>query len=147
MELALISLIAVACSTAMSILAFMIGRCGRKLPIDGMLPRVVYSARFSPETDRPRPAPEPPRPSWPSADKHRAAAPHLAGAPPPQNSKLCATTDTMPRLPPRRSSQGSNHLPAPTGGTDTGFRRSGGIGCATARASLLPDCDALGLVA
>jgi hypothetical protein len=33
----------------------MIGRCGRKLPIDGMLPRVVYSARFTPEADRPRP--------------------------------------------------------------------------------------------
>jgi hypothetical protein len=69
MELAVITLIALACSTVMSILAFMIGRCGRKLPIDGMLPRVVCSARFSPEVGRPRPAPEPARPSWPSADK------------------------------------------------------------------------------
>ena len=68
MELAVITLIALACSTAMSILAFMIGRCGRKLPIDGMLPRVAYSARFSPVADRPRPAPEPARPSWPSAN-------------------------------------------------------------------------------
>ena len=67
MELALISLIAVACSAAMSILAFMIGRCGRKLPIDGMLPRVVHSARFSREKDRPRPVPEPARPTWPNA--------------------------------------------------------------------------------
>jgi len=47
----------------MSILAFMVGRCGRKLPIDGMLPRVVYSARFNPEKDKPRPAPEPARPT------------------------------------------------------------------------------------
>jgi hypothetical protein len=68
MELAAIILVALACSTAMSILAFMVGRCGRKLPIDGMLPRVGYSARFSPEKDRPRPAPEPAQPSWPSAD-------------------------------------------------------------------------------
>jgi hypothetical protein len=57
MELAVITLIALACSTVMSILAFMIGRCGRKLPIDGMLPRVVCSARFSPVADRPRPRP------------------------------------------------------------------------------------------
>jgi hypothetical protein len=64
----LIALIALICATAMSVLAFMIGRCGRKLPIDGMLPRVVYSARFSPEPDRPCPAPEPARPSWPAAD-------------------------------------------------------------------------------
>jgi hypothetical protein len=48
MQLAIISLIALACATAMSALAYMIGRCGRKLPIDGMLPRVVYSARFTP---------------------------------------------------------------------------------------------------
>jgi hypothetical protein len=41
MELAVVILSALACSTAMSILAFMVGRCGRKLPIDGMLPRVV----------------------------------------------------------------------------------------------------------
>jgi hypothetical protein len=68
MELAVIALAAVACSTAMSILAFMVGRCGRKLPIDGMLPRVVHSARFSPDKDRPRPAPEPATPRWPDAD-------------------------------------------------------------------------------
>jgi hypothetical protein len=55
MELAVITLIALGCSTVMSILAFMIGRCGRKLPTDGMLPRVVCSARFSPEAGRPRP--------------------------------------------------------------------------------------------
>ena len=68
MELAGIILIALACSTAMSILTFMVGRCGRKLPIDGMLPRVVHSARFSPEEDGPRPASQPAKPTWPSDD-------------------------------------------------------------------------------
>jgi hypothetical protein len=67
MGLAVIALFALACSTAMSILAFMVGRCSRKLPIDGMLPRVVHSARFSPGKDRPRPAPESARPNWPYA--------------------------------------------------------------------------------
>lgn len=71
MQLAIIALIALACATAMSVLAFLIGRCGRKLPIDGMLPRVVYSARFSPGPDRPRPAPEPQDPAGPLLTKHR----------------------------------------------------------------------------
>jgi hypothetical protein len=62
MELAVITLAAAACSAAISTLAFMVGRCGRKLPIDGTLPRVVHSARFSPDKDRLRPAPEPARP-------------------------------------------------------------------------------------
>ena len=66
MEVAVIILVAIACSTAMSLLAFMVGRCGRKLPIDGMLPRIAYSARFSPE-DGPR-LPDPTRPNWPNAD-------------------------------------------------------------------------------
>jgi hypothetical protein len=65
MELAVIILFALACSTAMSILAFMVGRCGRKLPIDEMLPRIVHSARFGPEKDT---APAPARPGWPYAD-------------------------------------------------------------------------------
>ena len=47
MELAVIILFALASSAAMSILAFMIGRCARRLPIDGTLPRVVCSARFT----------------------------------------------------------------------------------------------------
>jgi hypothetical protein len=68
MELAVIILVALTCSAAMSILAFMVGRCGRKLPIDEILPSVVHSARFSPKKDRPHPAPEPARPSWPSTD-------------------------------------------------------------------------------
>jgi hypothetical protein len=65
MELAAIALYALACSAAMSILAFMVGRCGRKLPIDGMLPRVVHSARFSPDKEGLHPAPELARPDWP----------------------------------------------------------------------------------
>lgn len=65
MELAVFTLVALVCSTAMSFLAFMVGRCGRKLPVDGMLPRVVHSARFSHEKDRPCRAPEPARPGWP----------------------------------------------------------------------------------
>jgi hypothetical protein len=63
MDLAVIILVAVTCSAMMSILAFMIGRCARRLPIDGMLPRVVHSARFSTDKDTPRPVPEPGRPS------------------------------------------------------------------------------------
>jgi hypothetical protein len=53
MELAVITLLALACSTAIS----------RKLPIDGMLPRVVHSAQFNPDENRPRPGQEPARPS------------------------------------------------------------------------------------
>jgi hypothetical protein len=67
-ELAVIALLALACSAVISILAFMIGRCARKLPIDGMLPPVVHTARFSPEKDKSLPAPEPTRPTWPHAD-------------------------------------------------------------------------------
>jgi hypothetical protein len=67
MELAVIILVALACSTAMSIIAFMAGRCGRKLPIDGVLPRVVHSTRFNPGPHRQHPAPEPERPDWPHA--------------------------------------------------------------------------------
>jgi hypothetical protein len=67
MELVVIALSALACAAVMSILAFMIGRCGRKLPIDGMLPRVVHSARFSPGKDGHAPAPEPARPNQPHA--------------------------------------------------------------------------------
>jgi hypothetical protein len=67
MELAVIIVFTLACSTAVGVLAFMVGRCGRKLPIDGMLPRVVHSARFPHEKDRPRHAPEPSRPGWPQA--------------------------------------------------------------------------------
>jgi len=39
------------CSIALSVVTFLVGRCGRKLPIDNALPRVVRSIRFSPEND------------------------------------------------------------------------------------------------
>jgi hypothetical protein len=65
MELAIITLFNLACSAAMSILAFMIGRCARKLPIDGTLSHVVHSARFSLECDRKYPAPGSAGSNWP----------------------------------------------------------------------------------
>ena len=49
----IIFLLVVGCSILMSCVAFLVGRCGRKLPVDGMLPRVVHSARFGPERDQP----------------------------------------------------------------------------------------------
>lgn len=55
MELAVITLVALTCSITMSVLAFMVGRCARRLPIDGMLPRVVRSTRFSPGEAMPPP--------------------------------------------------------------------------------------------
>ena len=63
MEPAAIIPVALACSTAMSILAFMVGRCGRKLPIDGMLPASSTAHGPEPEKHTPRPAPELARPS------------------------------------------------------------------------------------
>jgi hypothetical protein len=65
MELAAIIFVALACSAAMGVLGFMVGRCGRKLPIDRMLPYVVHSARFDPGEDSPHPAPEPTPPGRP----------------------------------------------------------------------------------
>ena len=64
MELAVITLIALACTITMSVPAFMVGRCARKLPIDGMLPRVVRSAQFSPGEDKPHPVQEPAKSDW-----------------------------------------------------------------------------------
>jgi hypothetical protein len=66
MDLVVITFFALACSTAMSIVAFMVGRCGRRLPIDGMLPRVVHSARSGPEKDG-RPYAGTREPRWPHA--------------------------------------------------------------------------------
>jgi hypothetical protein len=82
MELAVIALLTLACSAVMSILAFMIGRCGRKLPIDGMLPRVVRSARFSPEKDRSRPRQNPQHPPGPTPARYCQQRPGAADAPP-----------------------------------------------------------------
>jgi hypothetical protein len=68
MDLAVITIFALMSSTAMSILAFMIGRCARRLPIDGMLPRVVRAARFGPKTDSPGHERALAKPGWPEAD-------------------------------------------------------------------------------
>ncbi|MGD0066124.1 MAG: hypothetical protein ABSB76_22095 [Streptosporangiaceae bacterium] len=53
MELVIVILFAIMCSAAQGIIDFMAGRCARRLPVGGMLPQVVYSARFGPETSRP----------------------------------------------------------------------------------------------
>jgi hypothetical protein len=45
-------LLLIGCSILMSCVAFLVGRCGRKLPMDDMLPRVVHSARFGAERDQ-----------------------------------------------------------------------------------------------
>jgi hypothetical protein len=49
MALVMCMLFGLACSLALSIVAFLIGRCGRRLPIDDMLPRAVHSARWGPD--------------------------------------------------------------------------------------------------
>ena len=67
MELVVIIFFALTCSSAMSIVAFMVGRCGRRLPVDGTLPRVVHSARFGPLKNQPSPTLEPAEPRWPYA--------------------------------------------------------------------------------
>jgi hypothetical protein len=55
MDLLMITFFAIVCSVAMSIVAFMVGRRGRRFPVDAMLPRVVYSARFVQENEGPSP--------------------------------------------------------------------------------------------
>jgi hypothetical protein len=39
------------CSGVLSVVTFLVGRCGRRLPIDGALPRIVQSARFDSADD------------------------------------------------------------------------------------------------
>ncbi len=63
----IIFLFLVGCSILMSCVAFLVGRCGRKLPVDDVLPRVVYSARFGPERDQPRTPPCSAEARWPDA--------------------------------------------------------------------------------
>jgi hypothetical protein len=46
MAMAIYLLFAFVCSLAMSSVAFMVGRCGRRLPIDSVLPRTVHGARW-----------------------------------------------------------------------------------------------------
>ena len=57
MFIVIYTLLLLGCSTVLSVVAFLVGRCGRRLPVDDMLPRVVRSARFGsedPGTARPR---------------------------------------------------------------------------------------------
>jgi hypothetical protein len=61
---AIYTLLLVGCSIVLSTVTFLIGRCGRRLPIDGALPRVVHSARF-PASDNQSQTPGPGR--WPQA--------------------------------------------------------------------------------
>jgi hypothetical protein len=63
MIIVICTLFAFAGSVVMSAVAFLVGRCGRKLPVDGTLPRVVRSAWFGP-ADR---SCAMPRNSWPNA--------------------------------------------------------------------------------
>jgi hypothetical protein len=51
MFIVIYTLLLLACSTALSVVTFLVGRCGRRLPLDGTLPRVVHSARFDREDD------------------------------------------------------------------------------------------------
>jgi len=53
------------CSFAASAIAFLAGRCGRRLPVDGQLPRVVQTARFGRADGQPRVAAQATKPSWP----------------------------------------------------------------------------------
>jgi len=67
MVIVLYTLLLLGCSTVLSVVAFLVGRYGRKLPIDDMLPRVLHTARFEPEDDRPRSLPGGSGPKWPHA--------------------------------------------------------------------------------
>jgi hypothetical protein len=53
------------CSIAASAIAFLVGRCGRRLPIDGQLPQVVRTARFGCEGGQPCATTQATKPSWP----------------------------------------------------------------------------------
>jgi hypothetical protein len=66
MDFVVITFLGFACLAAISIVAFMVGRCSRRLPVDAMLPRVVHTARFGDEEGGPL-MPEPAEPHWPHA--------------------------------------------------------------------------------
>jgi hypothetical protein len=67
MLIVIYTLLLLGCSTILSIVAFLVGRCGRKLPIDDILPWVVHSARFGSEDEHSRVVPDRPGPRWPPA--------------------------------------------------------------------------------
>jgi hypothetical protein len=74
MELAALALYALACSTAMSILAFMVGRCGRKLPIDGMLPALSTAHASIPTRTGHAPRRNPRDPTGPTPTERHASS-------------------------------------------------------------------------
>jgi cytosine/uracil/thiamine/allantoin permease len=49
MVIVIYTVLLLSCSAVMSAVAFLVGRCGRRLPVDDMLPRVVRRARFDAE--------------------------------------------------------------------------------------------------
>jgi hypothetical protein len=65
MDIAIYAFFTIACSISLSAVAFLVGRCGRRLPIDGMLPRVVHSARFGPQDEPEHAAAGTQGPGWP----------------------------------------------------------------------------------
>jgi hypothetical protein len=67
MVIVIYTLLLLGCSAVLSAVTFLVGRCGRRLPIDDMLPRVVHSARFAPEDDCLRTVSDDAGPRWPRA--------------------------------------------------------------------------------
>jgi hypothetical protein len=65
MVIVIYTLLLLGCSTVLSGVTFLVGRCSRRLPIDDMLPRVVHSARFGSEDDCSRTLSGTPSPRWP----------------------------------------------------------------------------------
>jgi hypothetical protein len=65
MVIVIYTLLLLGCSAVLSAVSFLAGRCGRRLPIDGLLPRVVHSARFDPPDDCPDTGAASARPKWP----------------------------------------------------------------------------------
>ena len=67
MVIVMYTLLLLGCSTVLSVVTFLVGRCGRRLPIDDMLPRVVQSARFGSEDHCSRTISGDSCPRWPRA--------------------------------------------------------------------------------
>jgi hypothetical protein len=65
MFIVIYTLLLLGCSTVLSVVTFLVGRCGRRLPVDDTLPRVVHSARFGSEDDCPSTVSGRPSPRWP----------------------------------------------------------------------------------
>jgi hypothetical protein len=49
MGIVIYTVLLLSCSGVLSAVAFLVGRCGRRLPVDDLLPRVVRRARFDAE--------------------------------------------------------------------------------------------------